>query len=158
MRFIVNCFKCNYKQYWFSMLRPWTWTNSLSSFYRIYIKYENISRDAINIHKSVIFSREKQMRLVLLLSLNVHRVVSLESERYGEFTFYFIFILFVLIYFTILVLSRIQNAKCKKTKKQRENISNLFFLWFLSAVVIIHKCYQTYCEFRLKMHFVPINM
>lgn len=57
-------------------------------------------------------------------------------------------------YFTILV--RIQNAENKT--KSKKILSNLFFLWLLSAVVIIHKCYRTYCEFRLKMHFVPCNM
>lgn len=49
--------------------------------------------------------------------------------------------------------------KMQRTKqKRKKEFSNLFSLWLLSAVVIIHKCYQTYCEFRLKMHFVPINM
>ena len=58
-----------------------------------------------------------------------------------------------------MLMKRIQNAETKqKSRERKKNISNLFFLWFLSAVVIIHKCYQTYCEFRLKMHFVPINM
>lgn len=61
-------------------------------------------------------------------------------------------------YFTILVHEKlIQNAENKT--KSRGKIFEIYSLYgFYPPVVIIHKCYQTYCEFRLKMHFVPMNM
>lgn len=68
----------------------------------------------------------------------------------------FLFLIFFLILFR-------QAAKCNERNKNENNEKKYYFkiysfYGFLSAVVIIHKCYQPYCEFRLKMHFVPINM
>lgn len=46
----------------------------------------------------------------------------------------------------------------EQNKVEENNFFKFIPLWFLSAVAVIHKCYQSYCEFRLKMHFVPISM
>lgn len=51
-----------------------------------------------------------------------------------------------------------KNRLWNQTKSRKIIFSNLFFYGFYPLVAVIHKCYQTYCEFRLKMHFVSISM
>lgn len=104
--------------------------------------------------KCNIFSRKTNEACSFSLSANVHRVVSRESERYGEFTF-------EKVHFSAFLLIKVMYSKRREQNKKKleKKVFQIYSLYgFLSAVVIIHKCYQTYCEFRLKMHFVPINM
>lgn len=62
-------------------------------------------------------------------------------------------------YFTILV-SRCEYSKCRK-QNENEKISQIysFYGFYPPLLLFINiKCYRTYCEFRLKMHFVACNM
>jgi hypothetical protein len=89
-----------------------------------------------NVHKCNIFSRKTNEACSFSLSANVHRVVSRESERYGEFTFEKVYFSAFLLMHTDMKVMYSKGREQNK-KKIEKSISNLFSLWLFIRPLLL---------------------
>ena len=92
-----------------------------------------------NAHKCNIFSRKTNEACSFSLSVNVHRVVSRESERYEEFTFkksiFFCILAHAYRYIKVMYSKPKEQNKTKNRKKVFQIYSSLW--------LFIHSCYYS---------------